>query len=103
MPSILAAQANAERTARRVELICAACGRVAAFVDEDPSGKRFRDYPGLRLVVKTGRITRRHLQSVRCPEHGRLKARQAAVLAAALAARDGRVRSVRLRPVTSAR
>src|SRR5262249_50063536 len=102
LPSMLAVQANAPRTARRAELVCASCGRVAAFVEEDPSGRRFRDYPGLRLVVKSGKFTRRHLQSVRCPEHGRLNARQAAVLPAAAAARDGRVRTVRLRPAAHA-
>jgi hypothetical protein len=97
LPSMLAAQPHAP--ARRVKLACTSCGRVAAFVDEDPSGARFRGYPGLRLVVRSGKITRRHLQSVWCPEHGRLNARQAAVLPAAAAARDGRVRTVRLRPV----
>jgi len=100
LPSMLAARANAPRTVRRVTLVCASCSRVAAFVDEDPSGRRFRGYPDLRLVVRSGTFTRRHLQSVRCPEHGRLSARQATVLPAAAAARDGRVRTVRLRPVT---
>ena len=99
LPSILAAaQPNDPEPARRVKLACASCGRVAAFVDEDRAGARFRDYPGLRLVVRSGKFTRRHLQSVRCPEHGRLNAKQAAVLAAAAAARDGRVRTLRLLP-----
>ena len=102
MPSMLTAQPDAPVPARRVELACASCGRVAAFVDEDPGGARFRKYPGLRLVVRSGKFTRRHFQSVWCPEHGRLNARQAAVLPAAAAARDGRVRTLRLPPVTSA-
>jgi hypothetical protein len=50
----------------------------------------------LRLVVKSRKITRRHLQSVACPEHGRLKATWEAVLPAAVAARDGRVRRLQL-------
>ena len=99
MPRMLAAQRNSPQAARRVRLACASCGQVAAFVDEDPAGARFRNYPSLRLVVRSGKFTRRHLQSVRCPDHGRLKARQAAVLPAAAAARDGRVRTVRLRPM----
>ena len=99
LPSILAAADPIDpEAARRVKLACASCGRVAAFVDEDRAGARFRDYPGLRLVVRSGKFTRRHLQSVRCPEHGRLNAKQAAVLAAAAAARDGRVRTLRLLP-----
>jgi hypothetical protein len=88
----------AQPKARRVKLACASCGRVAAFVDEDPAGARFRGYPGLRLVVRSGKFTRRHLRSVRCPEHGWLKAGQTAVLPAVAAARDGRVRTVRLQP-----
>jgi len=102
LPSILAALPNDPEAARRVKLACASCGHVGAFVDEDPAGARFRDYPGLRLVVRSGKITRRHLQAVRCPEHGLLKARQAAVLAAAAAARDGRVRTLRLPPTMAA-
>jgi hypothetical protein len=102
LPRMLAAQRNSPQAARRVRLACASCGRVAAFVDEDPAGARFRGYPGLRVVVRSGKFTRRHLQSVRCPEHGRLRARQAEVLPATAAARDGRVRTVRLRPVTTA-
>lgn len=102
LPSMLAAKPNAPAKARRVRLTCASCGRVAALVDEDPAGARFRDYPGLRLAVRSGNITRRHLQSVVCPEHGRLHARQAVVLPAAAAARDGRVRTLRLPPVSPA-
>jgi hypothetical protein len=94
--------AKPDAPARRVRLACASCGRVAAVVDEDRAGARFRDYPGLRLVVRSRNITRRHLQSVRCPEHGRLKARWRAVLPAAAAARDGQVRRLRLRPVSPA-
>jgi hypothetical protein len=102
LPSMLNAKPDAPVPARRVKLACASCGRVAAFVDEDPAGARFRDYPGLRLVVRSGKFTRRHLQSVWCPEHGRLNASRAAVFPAAAAARDGRVRTLRLPPVSAA-
>lgn len=98
LPSILAAQQGA--WARRVRLTCVCCGRVAAYVDEDPVGRFFHNYPDLRLVVRSRRITRRHLQSVVCPEHGRLKATWKAVLPAAAAARDGQVRSLELWPVS---
>ena len=100
LPSIVAAQPGAR--ARRVELTCASCGRVAAHVDEDPVGRFFHDYPDLQLVVRSRNITRRHLRSVTCPEHGRLKATWQDVLPAAVAARDGQVRSQRLRPVSPA-
>jgi hypothetical protein len=100
LPSILAAQPDAR--ARRVKLVCASCGRVAAHVDEDPAGRFFHDYPDLQLVVRSTNITRRHLRSVTCPEHGRLEATWKAVLPAAVAARDGRVRSQRLRPASPA-
>jgi len=96
LPSTLAAQPVA--WARRVELVCASCSRMAAYVDEDPAGRRFHSHPDLRLVIRSRHITRRHLQSVACPEHGRLKATWKAVLPAAIAARDGRVRSLRLWP-----
>jgi len=102
LPSMRDAKPDAPAGARRVKLACASCGRVAAVVAEDPAGIRFRDHPGLRLVVRSRNITRRHLQSVRCPEHGRLKARWTAVLPAAAAARDGRVRRLRLRPASPA-
>ena len=102
LPSMLAANPNAPAKARRVRLACASCGRVAALVDEDPAGARFRDYPGLRLAVSSGHITRRHFQSIFCPEHGRLNARRAVVFPAAVAARDGRVRTLRLPPVSLA-
>jgi hypothetical protein len=95
LPSMLAAR---PRAWRRVKLTCASCGRVAAYVDEDPVGRSFRNYRDLRLVVRSRNITRRHLQSVTCPEHGRLKATWKTVLPAAVAARDGRVRSLQLRP-----
>jgi hypothetical protein len=88
--------------ARRVKLACRSCGRVAAFVDEDPAGTRFEGYPGLRLLVRSRSITRRNLHSVSCPEHGRLLASWTAVLPAAIAARDGRMRRLRLRPTSSA-
>jgi hypothetical protein len=100
LPSILAAQPVVR--ARRVELVCASCGRVAAHVDEDPVGRFFHNYPDLRLVVRSRKMTRRHLKSVTCPEHGRLKATWKAVLPAAAAARDGQVRSQRLWPVSPA-
>ena len=87
--------------ARWVRLACRSCGRVAAFVDEDPAGARFEPYPGLRLLVRSPDITRRNLQSVWCPGHGRLLASWTAVLPAVVAARDGRVRRVRLPPVSS--
>lgn len=96
VPSMLAAQPVA--SARRVKVTCASCGRVAAYVDEDPAGLCFRG-PDLRLVVRSGNITRRHLQSLACSEHGRLKATWKAVLPAAVAARDGRVRKLQLWPV----
>ena len=86
--------------ARRVKLACRLCGRVAAFVDEDPAGTRFERYRGLRLVVRSPNTTRRNLQSVSCPLHGRLLASWTAVLPAAIAARDGRVRRLPLRPVS---
>jgi hypothetical protein len=87
--------------ARRVRLACRSCGRIAAFVDEDPAGTRFERYPGLRLLVRSRNITRRNLHSVSCPEHGRLLASWTAALPAAVAARDGRVRRLRLPPVSS--
>ena len=88
--------------ARRVRLACRSCGRVAAFVDEDPAGTRFERYPGLRLVVRSRNIARRNFQSVSCPVHGRLLASWTAVLPAVVAARDGRVRRLRLPPLGSA-
>jgi hypothetical protein len=100
LPSILAAPPIA--WVRRVELTCASCGRVAAYVDEDPAGRFFRNYPDLRLVVRSRTITRRHLQSVACPEHGRLEVTWKAVLPAAVEARDGQVRSLQLWPVSPA-
>jgi hypothetical protein len=99
LPSMLAARPVIR--ARRVTLACRSCGRLAASVDEDPAGTRFERCPGLRLVVRSASITRRDLQSVRCPEHGRLLASWTAVLPAAAAARDGRVRRLRLPPVSS--
>ena len=83
------------------KLACRSCGRVSAFVDEDPVGTPFERYPGLRLVVRSRNAASRNLQSVSCPEHGRLLASWTAVLPAAVAARDGRVRRLRLRPVSS--
>jgi hypothetical protein len=85
-----------------VKLACRTCGRVAAVVDEDPAGISSRDYPGLRLMVRSGKITRRHLQAVSCPVHGRLDAHWRTVRPAAAAARDGRVRMLRLPPVSPA-
>jgi hypothetical protein len=99
LPSVLAARQSAR--ARRVKLACRACGRVVAFVDEDPAGTRFERYPGLRLLVRSPNITRRNLHSVSCPEHGRLLASWTAVLPAAVAARDGRLRRLKLPPVSS--
>jgi hypothetical protein len=96
---MLAAQQSVR--ARRVMLACRSCGRIAAFVDEDPTGTRFERYPGLRLLVRSRNITRRNLHSVSCPEHGRLLASWTAALPAAVAARDGRVRRLRLPPVSS--
>lgn len=101
LPSILATRPSVR--ARRVKLACRSCGRVAAFVDEDPAGTRFEGYPGLRLLVRSATVTRRNLHPVSCPEHGRLLASWTAVLPAAVAAQDGRVRRLRLRPVSSAR
>ena len=98
---MLAAQPSTR--ARRVRLACRSCGRLAAFVDEDPAGTRFERCPGLRLLVRSPDITRRNLQSVACPVHGRLLASWTAVLPAVVAARDGRVRRLRLPPVSSAR
>lgn len=43
LPSMLAAKPSVR--ARRVRLACRLCGRVAAFVDEDPAGTRFERYP----------------------------------------------------------
>lgn len=104
LPTPLAAKRAA--LARRVELTCALCGRVAAYIDEDPIGARFHDYPDLRLVarsvVRSRNITRRHIQSVACPEHGRLQAKWKDLLPAAAAARDGEVRSLRLWPTSPA-
>ena len=99
LQSMLAAKPSVR--ARRVRLACRSCGRVAAVVDEDPAGTRFEGYPGLRLLVRSRNISRRNLQSVSCPEHGRLLASWTAVLPAAVAARDGRVRRLRLPPVSS--
>jgi hypothetical protein len=99
LPPMLAAKPGIR--ARRVKLACRCCGRVAAFVDEDPAGARFERHRGLRLVVRSRNITRRNLQSVSCPEHGRLLASWTAVLPVAVAARDGRVRRLRLRPASS--
>ena len=99
LPSMLAAKPSVR--ARRVRLACRSCGRVAAFVDEDPAGTRFERYPGLRLLVRSRNSTRRNLQSVWCPVHGRLLASWTAVLPATIAARDGRVRRLRLPPVSS--
>jgi|SRR5437660_8068652 hypothetical protein len=99
LPSMLAAQQSAR--ARRVKLACRSCGRIAAFVDEDPAGTRFERYRGLRLLVRSGNVTRRNLQSVSCPVHGHLLASWTAVLPVAVAARDGRVRRLRLPPVSS--
>ena len=96
---MLAARPNVR--ARRVKLACRSCGRLAASVDEDPAGTRFERYRGLRLVVRSQNVTRRNLHSVSCPVHGRLLASWAAVLPAAIAARDGQVRRLRLRPVSS--
>ena len=101
LPSILAARPGVR--ARRVALTCASCGRVAAHVDEDPAGRFFRNYPDLRLVVRSRKLTRRHLQSVTCPVHGRLKVTWTAVLPAAALASDGRVRSLQLQPAGPAR
>jgi hypothetical protein len=99
LPSMLAARPSVR--ARRVKLACRSCGRVAAFVDEDPAGTRFEHHPGLRLLVRSTNVTRRHLHSVSCPEHGRLLASWAAVLPAVVAARDGRVRRLWPPPVSS--
>jgi hypothetical protein len=99
LPSMLAAQWSVR--ARRVRLACRSCGRVAAFVDEDPAGTRFERHPGLRLLVRSRNITRRNPQSVSCPEHGRLLASWTAVLPAAVAARDGAVYQLRLPPVSA--
>ena len=99
LPSMLAAQQSVR--ARRVRLACRSCGRVAAFVDEDPAGTRFERYRGLRLLVRSRNITRRNPQSVSCPVHGRLLASWTTVLPAAIAARDGRVRRLRLPPVSA--
>jgi hypothetical protein len=101
LPSMLAARPSVR--ARRVKLACRSCGRVAAFVDEDPAGTRFERYRGLRLVVRSQNITRRNLHSVSCPAHGRLLASWTAVLPATVAARDGRVRQLRLPPVVMRR
>jgi hypothetical protein len=43
LPSMFAARPSVR--ARRVKLACRSCGRVAAFVDEDPVGARFERYP----------------------------------------------------------
>jgi hypothetical protein len=99
LPSVLAAQQSVR--ARRVKLACRSCGRVAAFVDEHPAGTRFERYRGLTLLVRSGNIARRNLHSVSCPVHGRLLASWTAVLPAVIAARDGRVRRLRLRPSAS--
>ena len=99
LASMLAAQPSVQ--ARRVKLACRSCGRVAAFVDEDPAGTRFERYRGLRLLVRSRNIARRNLHSVSCPVHGQLLASWTAVLPAAIAARDGRVRRLLLWPVSS--
>jgi len=67
------------------------------------AGTRFERYRGLRLVVRSQNITRRNLHSVSCPAHGRLLASWTAVLPATVAARDGRVRQLRLPPVVMRR
>ena len=106
--SMMAAHPNTPAGTRRVKLACGSCGhgsrpRIVTMIDEHPSGTRFPDYPGLRLVARSGNVTRRHLQAVSCPEHGRLRAQWTDVLpAAAAAARDGRVRTLRLRQVSPA-
>ena len=81
-------------------LACRACSRIAAFVDEDPAGARFERYRPA-LLVRSPNITRRNLHSVSCPEHGLLLASWRAVLPAAVAARDGRVRRLKLPPASS--
>lgn len=101
LPSMLAAKPSVR--ARRVRLACQSCGRVAAFVDEDPADTRFERYPGLRLLVRSRNSIRRNLHSVSCPMHGRLLASWTAVLPAVVAARDGRVRRLRLPPVSAVR
>jgi hypothetical protein len=101
--SMLARRDDSSRAGtRRVKLTCGSCGRVAAIIEEHPAGTSFADYPGLFVLVRSGHVTRRHLQQVTCPRHGLLRASWTRVLPAAEAARDGRVRTLRLWPVTAA-
>src|SRR5262249_54989779 len=96
LPSVLAAQPVA--WARRVALVCASFSRVAAYIDEDPADRRFHSHPDLRLVVRARHGTPRPLPSLACPEPRQVKAPGKDVIPAAIAARDGRVRSLRLWP-----
>lgn len=88
---------RARAAQRRVKLVCGSCGTVAAVVDEDPAGVPNSDYPGLLLIVRCGNRAHRHMQAVSCRRHGKLDATWERVLPLAQAARDGRVRTLRIR------
>lgn len=53
--------------------------------------------------MRSPNVARRNLQSVSCPVYGRLLASWTAVLPAVVAARDGRVRRLRLPPASAVR